>query len=706
MRALIFVVFLFFCSFTRAQTDSLALDEVVISATKTERSLTSLPMPAILVKADEIALSGSRRLQDILSEQTGLSIVPQINGFGNGLQLQGLNPDYTLILIDGEPLIGRMTGNVELSRVSLGNIKRIEIIKGPSSSLYGSDALGGVVNILTQNPEYNKLQLGVKYGTNQTFDASLQGNYIYKNFTAGLFYNRFSTKGFDLFPEYFGQTVSPSNNSTLQLKTKLEFGSGHVFSFNARLFSEVQENEYQVVSANDSIKVFGDAGFKDYSFNPQLKFKLSDKAFLTSSVYHSRYTTDTRLWNAKDNQAYYTDDFQQNFTRPEITAHCFFLKNQKWTTGTGVSIESVSTSRYGDKDQKSQNTFYAYLQHEWSGLKHWEIISGIRLDKSSVYGNQFSPKLAAHRKIGNGLKLKASTGSGFKSPDFRYLYLNFRNDAAAYSVFGTEQVTEQLKILDDNGEILQYYFDPASIGKLFPEKSFALNVGLNYEYKTQCGIDLNFFHNELDGLIEVLPVAITRNQKTIYSYSNINRAYTQGLELRFYHQWKNGIGLEASAQLLYAKDRDVLDQINAGLIFGRDPISKESYRITTGDYFGLFNRSRHTDLFKLYYTNSKQDWSLSLRCLFKSKFGIPNTAGSVQGAVRPSSDINGNGILDRFDRFVPAHVMIHCSFSKTLFSNFILQCGVDNLFNYKDPEHLPNNPGRFSYFGLQYKIFN
>lgn len=297
-------------------------------------------------------------------------------------------------------------------------------------------------------------------------------------------------------------------------------------------------------------------------------------------------------------------------------------------------------------------------------------------------------------------------GSGFKSPDFRYLYLNFRNDAAAYSVFGTEQVSEQLKMLDNNGEILEYYTSPALMGKLYPEKSYAINAGFNYEYKAQCGIELNFFHNELDGLIEVIPVALTRNQKTIYSYSNINSAFTQGFEFRFYHQWKNGIGVEASAQLLFAKDREVLDQINAGLIFGRDPVTKESYRISSRDYFGLFNRSRHTDILKLFYTNVKHDWAVSLRCIFKSKFGIPNTAGSVQGAVRPSSDINGNGILDRFDRFVPAHILVHFSLTKTLFSNFNLQCGMDNVFNHKDPTHLPNNPGRFSYLGLQYKIFN
>ncbi|MBL0295590.1 MAG: Plug domain-containing protein [Saprospiraceae bacterium] len=72
----------------------------------------------------EIHALGSSRLQDVLLEQVGINIVPQINGLGNGLQLQGLNPDYTLILIDGEPVVGRYTGSLELNRITAGEIKK------------------------------------------------------------------------------------------------------------------------------------------------------------------------------------------------------------------------------------------------------------------------------------------------------------------------------------------------------------------------------------------------------------------------------------------------------------------------------------------------------------------------------------------------------------------------------------------------------
>jgi len=119
------------------------LEEVVVTGTRSERTLGALPMPVTLLKADLIKTMGSVRLNDVLTEQTGLVVVPQVNGQGSGIQLQGMDPAYTLILVDSEPIIGRNTGTLELSRLAVGNIKQVEIIKGPSSSLYGSDALAG-----------------------------------------------------------------------------------------------------------------------------------------------------------------------------------------------------------------------------------------------------------------------------------------------------------------------------------------------------------------------------------------------------------------------------------------------------------------------------------------------------------------------------------------------------------------------------------
>jgi outer membrane receptor for ferrienterochelin and colicins len=128
-------------------TFSKELSEVVVTATRNERKLGNLAVPVNIISQKTIQQAASLRLRDILQEQTGLFLT---SGFGTGVQMQGLNPDYTLILIDGEPLVGRTSGVLDLNRITIGNIKKIEIVKGPSSSLYGSEALAGVINHLNK----------------------------------------------------------------------------------------------------------------------------------------------------------------------------------------------------------------------------------------------------------------------------------------------------------------------------------------------------------------------------------------------------------------------------------------------------------------------------------------------------------------------------------------------------------------------------
>ena len=114
-----------------------SLEEVVVTATRTPRSVNNVPVPVTIIGQDKIERIGALRLNEVLAEQAGLQI---ITDHGTGLQLQGLSADYILILIDGEPVIGRTGGTLDLTRLAVGSIQRIEIVKGPSSSLYGSEA--------------------------------------------------------------------------------------------------------------------------------------------------------------------------------------------------------------------------------------------------------------------------------------------------------------------------------------------------------------------------------------------------------------------------------------------------------------------------------------------------------------------------------------------------------------------------------------
>ena len=186
------------------------LREVVVTATRTERNLASLPLPIAIITSEAISKSGVTRLNEILFEQTGLLTIPDFGGV-EGIQVQGLDASYTLILIDGVPLVGRSAGTLDLSRISVGNIDRIEIVKGASSSLYGSEALAGVINIITKKPKRDLLSgnLSYRYGSFETND--LNSNVVWKKnkFSGSIFTNYFNTNGYDLNESTPEKTVEP-----------------------------------------------------------------------------------------------------------------------------------------------------------------------------------------------------------------------------------------------------------------------------------------------------------------------------------------------------------------------------------------------------------------------------------------------------------------------------------------------------------------
>lgn len=175
------------------------LDEVILTATRTQRQLSSLPLPVNLISKKQIVQSGTIRLNEILNEQTGIVTVADESGF-EGVQIQGIASDYILILIDGVPLVGRNAGNFDLSRLTVGNIKQIEVVKGPSSSLYGSEALGGVINIITEKPKNEDLSGNASYriGSFTQQDINLELKQRVNKFRYGIFANRFSSEGYDL----------------------------------------------------------------------------------------------------------------------------------------------------------------------------------------------------------------------------------------------------------------------------------------------------------------------------------------------------------------------------------------------------------------------------------------------------------------------------------------------------------------------------
>ena len=184
-------------SFALADT-AICSESVVVTATRSARAVDELPIPAEILTGKEIAAQGNKNLTEALADQAGLQVVSVV-GRGAGIQLQGLDPEYTLILVDGNPTIGRTSGVVNLDRFAAQNIEKIEIVKGPSSSQYGSHALAGVINIVTKKPSEGLAgSFGAKYSSfnSANIDGSLLWAAADGKYSFSLFGTAARTDGF------------------------------------------------------------------------------------------------------------------------------------------------------------------------------------------------------------------------------------------------------------------------------------------------------------------------------------------------------------------------------------------------------------------------------------------------------------------------------------------------------------------------------
>src|SRR5687768_418133 len=280
------------------------LDAVIITATRTERKLSNVAVPAQIISQKIISQSGSLRLNDILSEQTGLYITSggassSAGGgiFGNGIQVQGLSPDYTLILLDGEPVIGRQGGVIDLTRLTVANIRKIELVKGPSSSLYGSEAMGGVVNIITDQANLNHVDASFRYGRFNVTDANLTAGIKNEKWGLQLFGNRNNSDGFDFDKNTPGKTVDPSRSYTSQLRFQLLPTEKTKISLSGRYYNETQDNFFltQDISTGDGIAITGKGTVKDYNLNPVITQQFSNSLRSSLRLYFSRYEYEQLL---------------------------------------------------------------------------------------------------------------------------------------------------------------------------------------------------------------------------------------------------------------------------------------------------------------------------------------------------------------------------------------------------------------------------
>ncbi len=668
---------------------------VVVTATRSEKALEDVAVPTTVVLAETMRMQGAVRLADVLLTVPGLTL---FDDHGTGLQVQGFAPDYTLILLDGEPVIGRTAGTLDLNRLTVQGLDRVEIVRGPSSSLYGSEALAGVVNLITAPAtEGFRSALGARFGSFGTTDLTTEVEAGRERAGARLLFNRYASAGYDLTPASFGATSPAFTDWTADWRSRLALSDRVLLRLGARATVEDQESTFALRADGVEVRYDDDGRRVDWTLHPEARIRLSDRFRLTTTVYGARYRTETRYRRQSDGVLTYEDDFGQYYLKAEAQLDALWNRRHLTSLGGGAVRERLGGDRYGTDaagERPAANQAYAFAQHEWLPLRLVEVSASARFDAHSDYAARLTPKIALLVRPADNLRFRVSAGSGFKAPAFRQFYLAFTNAAAGYSVFGATRLQEGVARLQAEGAIVRLFINPATLEEIRAESSVAVNIGGSIEPFPRLAFSANAFHNNVHDLIETQPIARKTNGQFVFGYFNLARIYTRGLEadatIRAIAEQRNRLDLSLGYQFLQARDREVVEALETGTVFGRDPSGRE-YRLGPGDYGGMFGRSPHTATLRAVYAHTPFGLTASVRGRWRSRYGY--------------RDLDGNALANRDDEFVPAYAVFDATVTKAVPAlgpaDAEIQLGVDNVLDITRPALVPSLPGRRLYVALR-----
>jgi len=663
------------------------LEAVVVTATRTARALEDVPVPTTVVGREDIEARGVLRLADLLAEEPGLAVVTGLGGAG--LQMQGFDADYTLILIDGEPVVGRTAGTLDLERLAVTGVERVEIVRGPLSARYGADALAGVVNLITRRPGLVPTARGrVRLESQGVADVSAEAEAGGERWGVRAFANRYGSDGHSLQPDLGTLAVPVFSDYTAEVRAR--FAPGDRTDLGLAVRASVQEQEAAFLLSETLYDETADR--LDVSLNPTLRHRLSPTLRLEADLYGAHF--ENALFAAAREGGGVFEDTEQthDYGKAEVGLTWFPALRHVVTAGAGLTAERVGGDRYAAETPTASQP-YAFAEYSWQPTRLFDLVLSGRFDAPSDYAARFTPKAAVLIRPLDGLRLRASVGSGYKAPAFRQRYLSFTNGAVGYAVYGAEEVQAALAALDAAGGIDRYLLDPALLTTLRAESSTAFGLGVEAEPLRGVVVKVNGFHNEVRDLIDTQPVAVRTNGQQVFSYFNLARIYTRGVEAEVEaavvrSDALGAVHLGGGYQYLDTADRDVLDQIDAGLLFYRDEDGRD-VRLTRGGYGGLLGRSRHSGTLRLTHTLARWGLTTSARAVWRSRYGF--------------ADLNGNLALDADREYAPGFALVHLTVTKTL-GDADLQLGVRNLLGHTDPDHLPSETGRVFFVGAGYRF--
>jgi outer membrane receptor for ferrienterochelin and colicins len=504
---------------------------VVVTASRTEGRQADAVVATDVVTREEIEASGAQDAAAILQTVPGVDV--QRSFRGDGVAMQGLDPEYVLILVDGQRVIGARDGVVDLSRIPASRIERIEIVKGAASALYGSDAIAGVVNIITRTPEAPVYgEAGFIGGARDTagggplLGVQGSGGVRRERWGLGLDAAWRDRPSFDLDPgdaQTDGNGVEQVNvglQGDVSLTDTLELRAGGSYTqADATGVDEARGAVYDRRNLTEEAGAHvGVAWRKDLT---RLRSAVS------GSTVRDQYLADQRGSDALDS---YEESVERLLT-VDGQVDTWLKGGHLLSGGVEGSVAGLTSPRLSQEGERLRLGVFA--QDEWRpGAKgKWALSPSARLDVDSWFGVHPTGRLALRFNPNKVVALRASGGSGFRAPSFKEMFLRFENAGVGYVVEGNPE--------------------------LRPESAWSVSLGaeLNPGGGWRAGVDL--FSNHLTDMITVglVDASTPEAPAGAYGYLNVASARTTGGEARV--GWRGPAGVDAELAYTFTDTEDI-----------------------------------------------------------------------------------------------------------------------------------------------------
>lgn len=479
--------------FADDSTDATQLDPIVVTASKSEEKASAVPARITIIQPQILEQSPIASLPDLLMTEAAINMV-QSGGYGQSASifLRGAESDQTLILRDGVRLNSNSNGAAALPFIDTTDIKQIEILKGPASVLYGTDAIGGVVQLVTRVPTKSSVFTTNEVGENKTYKSLVGADIAENGFYAQIRGQRLETDGTPV-----KETVDAPNASFDQKGFSTKFG---VEKENFAASIDYSKNKGN--SAYDNSGNLTNQDFQNEVINLKGKFNFTDQIELNTRL--SQFKDDTEQ---KDANYLGTYDFVHSKTQEaEIYNKWNFTNNQNLMIGITHRKNEGDVVSFGSPYKEDVNSTGYFIQHQYnqSGLN---TQVGVRLEDNEKFGTHTVAQGAIRYQLLPLISVYANIGSAFKAPTLNDLY-----------GFGGNQ-------------------------DLKPEESLSYEIGFDQQLAYNIRTGLSLYTTKVDNLINY----------GISQMENVDKAKFEGAEA--YIKWQ-GENLYTNLGFNYVRSKD------------------------------------------------------------------------------------------------------------------------------------------------------